>query len=50
MNEQTLTTGTDRTYAAALDSIKQAAASKKTLSLPGDEGPAEETRSPRSSR
>jgi len=42
MNEQTLTTGTDRTYAAALDWIKQAAASRKTLSLPEDEGPAKE--------
>ena len=42
MNEQKLTTGTDRTYAAALDWIKQAAASRKTLSLPGDEGSAQE--------
>ena len=38
MNEQILATGTDRNYAAALDWIKQAAASRKTLSLPGDEG------------
>ena len=38
MNEQIPATGTDRTYAAALDWIKQAAASRKTLSLPGDEG------------
>ena len=49
MNEQILATGTDRNYAAALDWIKQAAASRKTLSLPG-EGPAERTRSPRFSR
>ena len=42
MNEQILTTGTDRNYAAALDWIKQAAASRKTLSLPEDEGPAQE--------
>ena len=42
MNEQILATGTDRNYAAALDWIKQAAASGKTLPLPGDEGPAEE--------
>ena len=42
MNEQILTTGTDRNYAAALDWIKQAAASGKTLSLPQDEGPAQE--------
>ena len=42
MNEQILATGTDRNYAAALDWIKQAAASGKTLSLPGDEGPAQE--------
>ena len=42
MNEQIPATGTDRTYAAALDWIKQAAASGKTLSLPGDEGPAQE--------
>jgi hypothetical protein len=42
MNEQTLTTGTDRNYAAALDWIKQAAASRKTLPLPEDEGPAKE--------
>ncbi len=42
MNEQLLATGTDRTYAAALDWIRQAAASGKTLPLPGDEGPAQE--------
>ena len=50
MNEQILATGTDRTYAAALDWIKHAAASGKTLPLPGDEGPAKRTRSPRFSR
>ena len=50
MNEQILAAGTDRNYAAALDWIKQAAASGETLSLPGDEGPAQETRSPRFSR
>jgi hypothetical protein len=42
MNEQLLATGTDRDYAAALDWIKQAAASRTTLPLPGDEGPAQE--------
>src|SRR5271167_2704617 len=42
MNEQILAMGTDRDYAAALDWIKQAAASGKTLSLRGDEGPAQE--------
>jgi hypothetical protein len=42
MNEQILATGTDRDYAAALDWIKQAAASGKTLPPPGDEGPAAE--------
>ena len=42
MNEQILPAGTDRNYAAALDWIKQAAASGKTLSLPEDEGPAQE--------
>jgi len=42
MNEQILATGTDRNYAAALDWIKQAAASGKTLSPPQDEGPATE--------
>ena len=42
MNEQILATGTDRNYAAALDWIKQAAASRTTLPLPGDEGPAQE--------
>ena len=36
MNEQIRATGTDRNYAAALDWIKQAAASGKRLSLPGD--------------
>ena len=40
MNEQVLATGTDRDYAAALDWIKQAAASGTTVLLPGDEGPA----------
>ena len=50
MNEQLLATGTDRNYAAALDWIKQAAASRKTLPLPEDEGPAKRTRSPRFSR
>ena len=50
MNEQILATGTDRDYAAALDWIKQAAASRTTLPLPGDEGPAKRTRSPRFSR
>ena len=42
MNEQILTTGTDRNYAAALGWITQAAASGKTLSPPQDEGPAAE--------
>ena len=42
MNEQILATGTDRDYAAALDWIRQAAGSGKTLSLPEDEGPAQE--------
>ncbi len=42
MNEQIPATGTDRNYAAALDWIKPAAASGKTLSPPGDEGPAQE--------
>ena len=50
MNEQILATGTDRNYAAALDWIKQAAASRKTLPLPEDEGPATRTRLPRFSR
>ena len=49
MNEQIPAAGTDRNYAAALDWIKQAAASGKTLSLPGDEGQPR-TRSPRFSR
>ena len=47
MNEQIPATGTDRNYAAALDWIKQAAASGTTLSLPGDEGRLQRTRSPR---
>ena len=44
MNARILTVGTDRNYnyAAALDWIKQTAASEKTLSLPQDEGPAQE--------
>ena len=42
MTEQILPTGTDRDYAAALDWIKQTAASGKTLSPPGYEGPATE--------
>ena len=42
MNEQILAAGTDRDYAAALDWIKQTAASRKTLSPPQDEGPAKE--------
>ncbi len=42
MNAQILATGTDRNYAAALDWIKQTAASEKTLSRPEDEGPAQE--------
>ena len=42
MTAQILPAGTDRDYAAALDWIKQAAASKKTLSPPQDEGPAKE--------
>ena len=50
MNEQIPATGTDPNYAAALDWIKQAAASGTTLSLPGNEGPAKRTRSPRFSR
>ena len=50
MNEQILATGTDRNYAAALDWIKQAAGSGKTLSLPEDEGPAKRNWSPRFSR
>ena len=41
MNEQILATGTDRDYAAALDWIKQAAASR-TLPLPENEGLAQE--------
>ena len=41
MNEQILATDTHN-YAAALDWIKQTAASGKTLSLPEDEGPAQE--------
>ena len=42
MNEQILLMGTDRDYAAALDWIRQAAASGKTLPPPGDDGPAAE--------
>jgi|SRR5271157_904399 len=42
MNEQILLMGTDRDYAAALDWIKQAAASRKTLPPPEDDGPAAE--------
>jgi hypothetical protein len=42
MNEQILAAGTDRDYAAALDWIKQTAASRKTLSPPQDDGPAKE--------
>ena len=42
MNARILTAGTDRSYAAALDWIKQAAASGTTLPLPGAEGPAEQ--------
>jgi hypothetical protein len=42
MNAQILPAGTDRNYAAALDWIKQTAASGTTLSLPEEEGPAKE--------
>ena len=42
MNAQILPAGTDRSYAAALAWIKQAAASGTTLSPPGDDGPANE--------
>jgi len=42
MTAQILPAGTDRNYAAALDWIKQAAASGTTLSPPQDEGPAKE--------
>ena len=42
MNAQTLPAGTDRDYAAALDWIKQTAASATTLSPPVDDGPATE--------
>jgi len=42
MTAQILPAGTDRNYAAALDWIKQAAASGRTLSPPGAEGPAKE--------
>jgi hypothetical protein len=42
MNTQILPAGTDRSYAAALDWITQTAATGKTLSPPGDEGPATE--------
>ena len=50
MNEQIPAAGTDRDYAAALDWTRQAAASGKTLSLPGNEGPAKRNWSPRFSR
>ena len=39
MNAQILLAGTDRGHAAALDWIKQTAASGKTLSPPRDDGP-----------
>ena len=42
MNAQILLAGTDRSYAAALDWIKQAAANGKTLPLPEDDRPAQE--------
>ena len=42
MNAQILPAGTDRNYAAALDWIKQTAASGKTLSPPEEQGPAKE--------
>ena len=42
MNAQILLAGTDRDHAAALDWIKRAAASGKTLSPPRDDGPATE--------
>jgi hypothetical protein len=42
MNAQILQAGTDRTYAAALDWITQAAASGKTPAPPGHEGRAPE--------
>ena len=42
MNVQVLPAGTDRSYAAALAWIKQAAASGKTLPPAGDAGPAAE--------
>ena len=42
MTAQILPAGTDRNYAAALDWIKQTAASGKTLSLPEDDGSANE--------
>ena len=42
MTAQILSAGTDRNHAAALDWIKQTAASGKTLSPPEDDGPAEE--------
>jgi hypothetical protein len=40
MNVQILPAGTDRDYTAALDWIKQTAASRTTLSPPGDGEPA----------
>ena len=42
MSAQILPAGTDRNYAAALDWIRRAAASGKTLSPPEEEGPAAE--------
>jgi hypothetical protein len=42
MSEQILTSGTDRDHAAALDWIRQTAASGKTVSLPKDKEPANE--------
>jgi hypothetical protein len=42
MNAQILPAGTERNYAAALDWITQTAAGGKTLSPPGDKGPAKE--------
>jgi hypothetical protein len=42
MNAQISPAGTDRDHAAALDWIKQTAASGKTLSPPQDDGPATE--------
>jgi hypothetical protein len=42
MNAQILLAGTDRSYAAALDWIKQAAANGTTLSPPQDDRPAQQ--------